>query len=53
VAEGVENAETRQRLTALGCDAIQGFFVARPMPADQTAEWIGKATLPTAVTVAH
>ena len=53
VAEGVENAETRQRLTALGCDAIQGFLVARPMPADQTAEWIGKATLPTVVTVAH
>jgi len=53
VAEGVENAETRQRLTALGCDAIQGFLVAHPMPADQTAEWIGKATVPTVVTVAH
>jgi len=52
VAEGVENAETRQRLTALGCDAIQGFLVARPMPADQTAEWIGRATIPTVVTVA-
>ena len=46
VAEGVENAETRQRLTALGCDAIQGFLVARPMPADQAAEWIGRATVP-------
>jgi EAL domain-containing protein (putative c-di-GMP-specific phosphodiesterase class I) len=44
VAEGVENTETRQRLTALGCDAIQGFLVSRPMPADQTAEWIGRAT---------
>ena len=52
VAEGVENAETRQRLTALGCDAIQGFLIARPMPADQTAEWIGRATVPTVVTVA-
>ena len=47
VAEGVENAETRQRLSALGCDFIQGFFVARPMPADQTAEWIGRATVAT------
>jgi EAL domain-containing protein (putative c-di-GMP-specific phosphodiesterase class I) len=47
VAEGVENAETRQRLSALGCDFIQGFFVAKPMPADQTAEWIGRATVPT------
>jgi len=46
VAEGVENAETRQRLAALGCDAIQGFLIARPMPADQTAEWIGRALMP-------
>ena len=52
VAEGVENTETRQRLSALGCDAIQGFLVARPMPADQTAEWIGKAGLPTIATIA-
>jgi diguanylate cyclase (GGDEF)-like protein len=52
VAEGVENAETRQRLSALGCDAIQGYLVARPMPADQTAEWIGKAGLPTVATIA-
>jgi len=53
VAEGVENAETRQRLTALGCDAIQGFLVARPMPADQTAEWIGKAGVPIVATIAQ
>jgi diguanylate cyclase (GGDEF)-like protein len=46
VAEGVENAETRQRLSALGCDFIQGYLVAKPMPADQTAEWIGRATVP-------
>jgi diguanylate cyclase len=52
VAEGVENVETRQRLSALGCDAIQGFLIARPMPADQTAEWIGKAGLKTVATIA-
>jgi diguanylate cyclase (GGDEF)-like protein len=51
VAEGVENDETRQRLKALGCDAIQGFLVARPMPADQAAEWIGRASLPKAPTL--
>ena len=49
VAEGVENAETRQRLAALGCDAIQGFLISRPMPADQTAEWIGRTTPPARV----
>jgi EAL domain-containing protein (putative c-di-GMP-specific phosphodiesterase class I) len=52
VAEGVENNETRQRLTALGCDSIQGYLVARPMPADQTAEWIGRATVAPLVTSA-
>ncbi len=53
VAEGVENTETRQRLSALGCDAIQGFLIARPMPADQTAEWIGRAGVSTVATIAH
>lgn len=52
VAEGVENIETRQRLSALGCDAIQGFLIARPMPADQTAEWIGRAGIATIATIA-
>jgi diguanylate cyclase (GGDEF)-like protein len=52
VAEGVENTETRQRLSALGCDAIQGFLIARPMPADQTAEWIGRAGIATVATIA-
>ncbi|MEP6694544.1 MAG: EAL domain-containing protein [Chloroflexota bacterium] len=52
VAEGVENHETRQRLTALGCDAIQGFLVARPMPADQAAEWISRAGVPVVATSA-
>jgi len=48
-AEGVETGATLERLTALGCDAIQGFLVARPMPADQTAEWIGRASVPAVV----
>ena len=52
VAEGVENTETRQRLSALGCDAIQGFLIARPMPADQTAEWISRAGIATVATIA-
>lgn len=32
VAEGVENAETLAVLAAMGCDAAQGYHVARPMP---------------------
>ncbi len=33
IAEGVERAEQLQRLRDLGCDAAQGFYIARPMPA--------------------
>jgi len=34
VAEGVETREQYQLLKALGCDAIQGYLLARPMPAE-------------------
>ena len=33
VAEGVETAAQAERLTALGCDAIQGFLYSRPVGA--------------------
>ena len=35
VAEGVEDQETLELLAALGCDLVQGYHLARPMPADQ------------------
>ena len=37
VAEGVEDQETHELLTALGCDLAQGYHLARPMPADEVA----------------
>ena len=33
VAEGVETQEELDQLRAIGCDAVQGYFVSRPMPA--------------------
>jgi diguanylate cyclase (GGDEF)-like protein/PAS domain S-box-containing protein len=33
VAEGVETAEQRQKLIAMQCDLLQGYFYSRPCPA--------------------
>ena len=32
VAEGVENEVQQRLLTELGCDMLQGYYIARPMP---------------------
>ena len=34
VAEGVENVETLMLLRRLGCDLVQGYYLGRPMPAE-------------------
>jgi EAL domain-containing protein (putative c-di-GMP-specific phosphodiesterase class I) len=41
VAEGVETEEQRSFLAAEGCDAIQGYFVGRPMPIEDYAMLVG------------
>lgn len=40
IAEGVETAEERAAVIALGCGAIQGFNIARPMPFEDTLQWL-------------
>jgi diguanylate cyclase (GGDEF)-like protein len=40
IAEGVETAETWQRLADLGCDAAQGYFLSRPHPAPVVTDWL-------------
>ncbi|WP_126454148.1 EAL domain-containing protein [Sulfuriflexus mobilis] len=39
VAEGVETREVWDKLRELGCDIAQGYFIARPMPAEAIIEW--------------
>ena len=34
VAEGVETREQMRRLQTVGCDFVQGFFLAKPMPVE-------------------
>ena len=41
VAEGVETAEQADALHREGCDLIQGYHFARPMPADEFARRLG------------
>jgi len=43
-AEGIEDEATYARLQAAGCTYAQGFYLARPMPADQLAVWIRTRT---------
>ncbi len=39
VAEGVETAETLDRLRQLGCQEAQGYYFAKPMPAEEIEEF--------------
>ncbi|MBN8867839.1 MAG: EAL domain-containing protein [Solirubrobacterales bacterium] len=40
VAEGAEEESTVSHLTDIDCGEIQSFYFARPMPADQMADWL-------------
>ncbi|MEZ5585618.1 MAG: EAL domain-containing response regulator [Sedimenticolaceae bacterium] len=40
VAEGIEDLDDWNFLRAAGCDVAQGFFIGRPMPAEQLFHWI-------------
>ena len=43
IAEGVENEEQGQLLMKLGCEEVQGFYIAKPMPSDDFLEWFSSA----------
>ena len=40
VAEGVESAAVWHDLVTYGCDVAQGFFLSRPMPAEDFTRWL-------------
>ncbi len=40
VAEGVESVGELRTLAAMGCDEIQGFYLSRPIPANDVVTWI-------------
>ena len=49
VAEGVEAHDHAAVLGAMGCDIVQGYGIARPMPAADLPAWVSGYRLPALV----
>lgn len=50
VAEGVEDQQSWDRLKALGCDAAQGYYMSKPLPAEQFLKWYERQVKPGSAT---
>ncbi|TVU89984.1 EAL domain-containing response regulator [Vreelandella titanicae] len=42
VAEGIETSAQAAYLSSIGCEAAQGYFYARPLPAEAFVAWCGE-----------
>ena len=40
IAEGMESNKQAEMLLQIGCDRVQGYAIAHPMPADDFAKWV-------------
>jgi len=40
VAEGVEDHQTYEMLSSLGCDSVQGYYISQPMPPEEFIRWL-------------
>jgi diguanylate cyclase (GGDEF)-like protein len=40
VAEGVETVEELRSLATMGCDEVQGYYVAKPMDPEEIIDWL-------------
>lgn len=52
IAEGIETVEAWNELRRLGCDTAQGYYIARPMPAEDFARWAAEV-FPAVLVDAH
>lgn len=43
VAEGVESEHQLQALKQFGCDSVQGYLIAKPMPVLELMQWMDRA----------
>ena len=46
VAEGVEDQATMDKLQRAGCDVVQGYFFAKPTPAEECEAWLQRFDAP-------
>ena len=44
VAEGVEDEATMRRITALGAEVAQGYFLSKPVPPETLTKWVMRYT---------
>ena len=44
VAEGVETADQQLMLQHHGCDTLQGYLIARPLPEEEFMHWVRQYT---------
>ncbi|MES2407719.1 MAG: EAL domain-containing protein [Pseudomonadota bacterium] len=51
VAEGVETLRHAQILSKMNCHSLQGYLIAKPMPASAIPEWIAQYQLPEIIAV--
>jgi EAL domain-containing protein (putative c-di-GMP-specific phosphodiesterase class I) len=53
VAEGIETRAQLESLRTLGCPIVQGYFISRPVPAEQIIELLGRDWLEAFGTTQH
>ena len=46
IAEGVEEAAQAEQLRVMGCDEVQGYYYARPLPAADLTRWLADRSGP-------
>ena len=46
VAEGVETLAVCELLAEMHCDHVQGYYISRPLEADQVGDWLATAVKP-------
>ena len=42
IAEGVESEEQAEQLKEMGCDLVQGYYFAKPLPPESASEFLDR-----------